>query len=277
MPATPTTVSGNAGTATALQTSRNIDGQAFDGTADITVIAPGTHAATSKTTPVDADELPLVDSAASNVLKKLTWANLKATAKTYFDTLYAPIALPGHSQLVYRYTVTGSDKASIDTGVDTPDAGSNDWTAGDLLEIYLYTRTDEAVFVSSLALTVNNDTSSIYDRAALATASGGAPVQATGIAQANWSIGSIGTSATAGAVAAHYMTFPGFSRTDFWKTGVQQGGNASDATAGHYQVVSQVLSYRSTTAISRVAVTPATAAKKLKVGSQLSIYKRLAS
>ncbi len=71
-----------------LQTARNIDGQAFDGTAAITVIAPGTHAATSKATPVDADELPLVDSAASNVLKKLTWANLKATMKAYTDTLY---------------------------------------------------------------------------------------------------------------------------------------------------------------------------------------------
>lgn len=45
-------------------------------------------AATSKTTPVDADLLPLVDSADSNTLKKLTWANLKATLKTYFDTLY---------------------------------------------------------------------------------------------------------------------------------------------------------------------------------------------
>jgi len=83
-----TTVSGNAGTATTLQTSRNIDGQAFNGSADITVIAPGTHAASSKATPVDNDEVPLVDSAASNVLKRLTWANLKATLKSYFDTLY---------------------------------------------------------------------------------------------------------------------------------------------------------------------------------------------
>lgn len=73
-----TSVTGNAGTATALETARNIDGQSFNGTANITVIAPGTHAATGKTIPVDADELPLVDSAASNVLKKLTWANLKA-------------------------------------------------------------------------------------------------------------------------------------------------------------------------------------------------------
>lgn len=41
-------------------------------------LAAAIHAATSKATPVDADELALVDSAASNVLKKLTWANLKA-------------------------------------------------------------------------------------------------------------------------------------------------------------------------------------------------------
>ena len=75
-----------------LTTARTIDGKSFDGTANITVIAPGTHAATSKTTPIDADELPLVDSAALNVLKKLTWANLKATIKTYTDTLYQPLA-----------------------------------------------------------------------------------------------------------------------------------------------------------------------------------------
>ena len=43
------------------------------------LVNPAATAATGKTTPVDADELPLVDSAASNILKKLTWANLKAT------------------------------------------------------------------------------------------------------------------------------------------------------------------------------------------------------
>ena len=41
------------------------------------------HAATEKTTPADADELGLIDSAASYVLKKLTWANLKATLLTW--------------------------------------------------------------------------------------------------------------------------------------------------------------------------------------------------
>lgn len=48
--------------------------------------------ATEKTIPVDADVFPLADSAASNVLKKVTWANIKATLKTYFDTLYAKLA-----------------------------------------------------------------------------------------------------------------------------------------------------------------------------------------
>jgi hypothetical protein len=52
-------------------------------------VAAAINGATGKTTPVDADALGIVDSAASNVLKKLTWANLKATLKSYFDTLYA--------------------------------------------------------------------------------------------------------------------------------------------------------------------------------------------
>ena len=55
----------------------------------VTYIVSAIHAATGKTTPVDNDELLLIDSAASYVKKKLTWANVKATLKTYFDTLYS--------------------------------------------------------------------------------------------------------------------------------------------------------------------------------------------
>lgn len=58
---------------------------------DAATLAGVMHAATGKTTPVDADELALIDSAASNVLKKVTWANIKATAKAYFDTIYAAL------------------------------------------------------------------------------------------------------------------------------------------------------------------------------------------
>lgn len=59
------------------------------------------NGATAKTTPVDADMIGLMDSASSNVLKKLSWLNLKATLKSYFDTLYASIS---SSSIVPSYT-----------------------------------------------------------------------------------------------------------------------------------------------------------------------------
>ena len=40
---------------------------------------------TATTTPVDTDDLYLNDAGSS---RKVTWANIKATLKTYFDTLY---------------------------------------------------------------------------------------------------------------------------------------------------------------------------------------------
>lgn len=41
------------------------------------------NAATDKATPVDADYVGLMDSAASNIMKKLSWANIKAALETY--------------------------------------------------------------------------------------------------------------------------------------------------------------------------------------------------
>ena len=50
-------------------------------------IAPSIHAAIEKTTPADADEFPIVDSAASWSLKKLTWGNLKAAVFAAFKVI----------------------------------------------------------------------------------------------------------------------------------------------------------------------------------------------
>lgn len=56
-------------------------------------LAVATHGAASKTTPVDADEFPLTDSATSFTLKKLTLANLKA-ALLINTTGYTVATLP---------------------------------------------------------------------------------------------------------------------------------------------------------------------------------------
>lgn len=116
------TLSGTATTALTLGNTRTIDGVGFNGSTNITVIATATHAATAKTTPVNADELPLVDSAASNTLKKLLWQDLLATAKTYFDTLYQPAGggAPG-LVLLSSVSVTSTSVTSVDftSGIDS--------------------------------------------------------------------------------------------------------------------------------------------------------------
>lgn len=74
------------------------------------------HGATAKTTPVDADTMPLIDSAASNVLKKVTWANVKAILKSYFDTLY---------QAVGSYITASSTDTLTNKTIDANGTGNN--------------------------------------------------------------------------------------------------------------------------------------------------------
>ena len=70
-----------------------------------------------KTTPIDADTVPLIDSADGNALKKLSWANIKATLKTYFDGLY-PLFSVGNWNPVY-IPLTGSFATMV---MDVPSA-----------------------------------------------------------------------------------------------------------------------------------------------------------
>lgn len=86
----------NTNTAARTYTFQDRDGTIADNTDLAGVLTTQTlgdlvNSATSKATPVDADQIPLMDSAAGNITKKLSWANVKATLKTYFDTLYSAI------------------------------------------------------------------------------------------------------------------------------------------------------------------------------------------
>jgi hypothetical protein len=92
-----------------------IDGQTFDGSRDITVIAPGTHAAASKINPDDADEIPLVDSGSGNVLKKLTWANLTEAIKSYYDSVVSALT---------NKTIDGTTNTLLNISADSVVNGS---------------------------------------------------------------------------------------------------------------------------------------------------------
>jgi hypothetical protein len=81
---------------------------------DATNIASSINGATAKTTLVDADTVGLIDSEDSNILKKLSWSNIKATLKTYFDTLY---------QSVLTFGIADNNAVEIDSA----DVADNDY------------------------------------------------------------------------------------------------------------------------------------------------------
>lgn len=92
-----------------------------------------TASATAKTTPADADMIPLMDSAASNILKKLPWANLVDSIRlllfgtTSVSAKVHVISVTEQQRLGYDATNYGSTTVSS-TGVVNNTSTSGQWT-----------------------------------------------------------------------------------------------------------------------------------------------------
>jgi hypothetical protein len=111
----------------------------------LAAFGPLIAALTAKTIPVDGDGVALIDSAAANAPKFLSWANIKATLKTYFDTLYTGdevvTASPSANQNNYAPGLSTSKRTPSNliltptatlkiTGIDT-----TNWDTGKRLRI----------------------------------------------------------------------------------------------------------------------------------------------
>lgn len=112
---------------------------------DAANIGAAIHGASAKTTPVNADTVPLIDSAASNTLKKLSWANIKATLKTYFDTLYQPLASVLTNTTASFTTELETKLDGVEIGADVTDA-TNVAAAGALMDSEVVNLADVKAF-----------------------------------------------------------------------------------------------------------------------------------
>lgn len=116
---TATTQAGTATTQAGIATTKASEAAASAVTA-AAALPPSVHAATSKATPVDADEIPIIDSAASWVLKKLTWGNLKSVlfgSPALTGTPTAPTAAQGTNTTQVATTAFVSNRRrSVTTG-----------------------------------------------------------------------------------------------------------------------------------------------------------------
>lgn len=168
---------------------------------------------------------------------------------------------------LYDYTVSGSDKTSIDTFVDGVTVA--DFAGYDAIEVHALIRTDDAAATANPILTVNNDTSAIYDRS-YDGANDGTQQASSSIAATGWNPTIHGAGGSASYAGAMRLLFPNHAGTTFWKTGTMTLASP-DATAGNTSVGTWGVGWRSTAAITRLKLAGAGAAK-LKVGTRLIVY-----
>ncbi len=197
---------------------------------------------------------------------KLLVAASGETTGLKWDTGYL-----GGIELVYKYTVAGSDKASIDTGVDTAGAGTTDWTNGDVLEVWIVGRMDSAATADNFLITVNNDTGANYDRQTIVGQNTSA-IAGANLLRNDWPLTMHGAGGTANYASSIRMSIPGYAGTTFYKIG-EVFDAQPDGTASSGAIQGAYLGWRSTAAITRMKIA-APGSDKFKVGTIILIYKR---
>jgi len=157
----------------------------------------------------------------------------------------------------------GSDAASIDTGA----AGIAGGYAA--IQVQMVLRTASAGANEVAWVRVNNDSGNNYDWAYVrvnGTTVGGGSTSAG----AQWEAVAGGSGGTANTFSVVAMTIPNYANTAICKSAVWQDGY-TDGPAGWHLVYNRSGTWRSTAAISRLAVVSSTAVN-LKAGSRLTIF-----
>lgn len=118
---------------------------------------------TAKTTPVDADLIPLSDSVESFGIKKLSWTNLKATLKTYFDTLYTVSSSETVSGIIELATTAEAQVGIDDSRAITPLKLRNAFNASGAAPIYACRAWVNFNGTGTVAIRASGNVSSITD------------------------------------------------------------------------------------------------------------------
>lgn len=98
---------------------------------------------TEKTTPVDADNFMIEDSAASNAKKRVKWSSIKATLKTYFDNIYYGAIAGQFNATAEKTALANADLIVIEDSADTFNKKKVTWTN---IKVFLKTYFDNIYY-----------------------------------------------------------------------------------------------------------------------------------
>ena len=160
-----------------------------------------------------------------------------------------------------------STLAGATTTIDTGAAGFSG--AGASLLVHILARTDQALVLGNIQLTLNADTGANYDFQTN-RAQAGAPTSGSSAAQSNVSIRVPGNSNTAGTFGTVVLWIPAYSQTTARKAIQWQAGWA-DPTAANSFVENGTGLWRNTAAVTRLTIV-AGSAGNLAIGSRLAVY-----